>query len=70
MKIGRNVLLILFLGIVLVRAIPENTQAEVNADGSVTISEENFPDERLRSIASQYDSNKDNILSLAERSVL
>ena len=70
MKMCRNVLLVLFLGIVLACAAPKATWAAVNADGSVTINEENFPDERFRFIASEYDTNKDNRLSFAERSVL
>ncbi len=49
---------------------PKVMQAAVNADGSVEINEENFPDERFRYIASRYDIDKNRILTLAERSVL
>lgn len=48
----------------------KNSRAAVNADGSVPINEENFPDERFRYMAVQYDTDKNNILSLEERSVL
>ncbi|MCI8363814.1 MAG: hypothetical protein HFG34_02535 [Eubacterium sp.] len=49
---------------------PRVIRAAVNADGSVAINEENFPDEKFRHIASQYDIDKNQILTLAERSVL
>lgn len=48
----------------------KNSRAAVNADGSVLINEENFPDERFRCLAARYDTDKNNILSLKERSVL
>ncbi len=49
---------------------PRVIRAAVNADGSVAINEENFPDAKFRHIASQYDIDKNQILTLAERSVL
>lgn len=49
---------------------PKIMQAAVNADGSVAINEENFPDEKFRHIAHQYDIDKNQILTLEERSVL
>ena len=48
----------------------KNSRAAVNADGSVPVNEENFPDERFRCLAARYDTDKNNILSLKERSVL
>lgn len=49
---------------------PKHSRAAVNADGSVLINEENFPDARFRCLAAWYDTDKNNILSLKERSVL
>lgn len=49
---------------------PKRSWAAVNADGSVAVNEENFPDERFRYMAARYDTDNDNILSLKERSVL
>lgn len=51
-------------------AAPKHSWAAVNADGSVPVNEENFPDERFRCLAARYDTDKNNILSLEERSVL
>ncbi|MCI8365003.1 MAG: hypothetical protein HFG34_08650 [Eubacterium sp.] len=50
--------------------VAKDTRAAVNADGSVPITEENFPDERFRCLAARYDTDNNNILSLKERSVL
>lgn len=60
----------MLLGVSLFCMSSKITQAAVNADGSVAINEENFPDEKFRTIASQYDIDKNQILTLAERSVL
>ena len=50
--------------------LPAVSQAAVRSDGSVEVSEENFPDERFRALAVYLDVNRDNVLSLEERSVL
>lgn len=70
MKTSNYILLGFLLCAALVCASPKTAHAAVNTDGSVTINEENFPDDRFRFVAQHYDTNHDNLLSKSERSVM
>lgn len=66
----KRIYMVLFMIIGFWLFFGEQAEAAVNPDGSVSINEENFPDQRFRYLASTYDANKDAVLSMAERSVL